>query len=755
MTKFTTDPRSLQVDYGGPRLSVAVLGERLFRVRFAPEGRFAPRRSWAVARADDEFAPAPFTVDEQADALLLKTGAVSVRIERRAPQLGFVDAAGRAFCVDCEPMAERRARKHIAADERFYGFGQRMGLLEKTGQRLVNWTTDPARAHGSDLEQMYLAIPIYLGLRPGLAYGVFFNNTWRSAFDVGHEQPGVLQMSADGGELDYYVACGPTPAEVLQSWRDLLGAMPLPPRWALGHHQSRWGYRSAEDFRRLADEFRARRLPCDAFHFDIDYMRGYRVFTWHPERFPNPKSLISNLNAAGFRAVTIIDPGVKADPDYAVYRDGLAHDYFIRGADGQVVHGYVWPDDSVFADFARPEVRTWWGGLQRVLTEAGVSGVWNDMNEPVVFDKPFSEGGGGVGTLPLDAVQGPADEQTTHAELHNLFGLQMARASYEGLRRLLGDERPFVLTRSGYAGVQRWSACWMGDNNSWWEHLEAALPQLCNMGLSGVPFVGVDIGGFGHNASGELLARWIQVGALLPFCRNHSAWDTARQEPWVFGERIESIYRDYLNLRYRLLPYLYTLFWEAAQTGAPILRPLLYHFPDEPQTAHLHDQVLLGPSLLAAPILRPGRTHRAVYLPAGEWYDWHTGERFAGPAHVLAYAPLERMPLYARAGAILPLGPELQHTDEKPLDPLTLLVFPGDGDFTLYEDDGRTFAYERGEWCLTRYALRRSGDTLTLRASPREGRYAPPPRTVVVKVLGGGEAGRADDPEGWVVTLRL
>ncbi len=762
MTSFAADSRLLQLDYAGARLSLTVLTPRLFRVRFAPDGRFAPRRSWAVARAEEAFAPVPFVVDvlrsakAAADAVTLKTEAVTVSLQRHAPQLGFADAAGRAFCVDAEPMIERRAHKQIAPDERFYGFGQRMGLLEKTGQRLVNWTTDPARAHGNDLEQMYLAIPLYLALQPGLAYGVFFNTTWRSSFDVGRERPGVLQMSTDGGALDYYVAYGPTPAEVLQSWRDLLGAMPLPPRWSLGHHQSRWGYQSAEEIRRLAEEFRARRLPCDVLHFDIDYMHGYRVFTWHPERFPNPKSLIADLNEAGFRVVTIIDPGVKADPDYTVYRQGLAHDYFIRRADGEVVHGYVWPDDAVFADFARPEVRAWWGGLQRVLTEAGVSGVWNDMNEPVIFDKPFSAGGGGVGTLPLDAVQGPADEPTTHAELHNLYGLQMARASYEGLRRLLGDERPFVLTRSGYAGIQRWSACWMGDNSSWWEHLEAALPQLCNMGLSGVPFVGVDIGGFGGNVSGELLARWIQVGALLPFCRNHSAWDTARQEPWVFGERIESIYRDYLNLRYRLLPYLYTLFWEAAQTGAPILRPLLYHFPDDSQTAYLHDQVMLGPSLLAAPILRPGQTHRAVYLPAGAWVDWHTGERFDGPTHVLAHAPLERMPLYARAGAIIPLGPELQHTDENPrttMSALTLLVVPGEGEGVLYEDDGHTFAYERGEWCVTRYELRRSGDGLTLRALPREGRYTPPARTARVKVLGGGETQRADDPQGWAVKL--
>lgn len=749
--------QTLRVDFAAARLALTPLTDRLVRVRWTPAERWAPRRSWDVAKADADFPAVPFTVAEQAGEITLTTGAVSVHLARASGQVGFAAGPGRVFAVDAAPVAWEaggavRVAKHIAGGEHFYGFGERGGLLEKTGRRLINWTTDPARAHGPDVDPMYVAIPIYLSVRPGLAYGVFWHNTFRSVIDVGRAQPGVLTLEADGGEADYYVAYGPSPAEVLRSWALVLGAMPLPPRWALGHHQSRWSYLTADEVRAVAAEFRRRDLPCDAIHLDIDYMRGYRVFTWDPERFPDPAGLVADLRREGFEVVTIIDPGVKADPDYAIYQEGLERDYFIRTAAGAVAHGFVWPDDSVFPDFLRPEVRAWWGERQRALTEAGVRGVWNDMNEPVVFDRPFSEGGGGVGTLPQDAPQGPADERTTHAEVHNLYGLNMARASYEGLRQLLGDERPFTLTRSGYAGLQRWSANWMGDNHAWWEHLEMALPQLLNMGLSGVPFVGVDIGGFNDNCTGELLARWVQFGALMPFCRNHAAAGTARQEPWVFGPQVEAIYRAALTLRYRLLPYLYSLFWEAAQTGAPILRPLLYHFPDDPVTYNLQDQVLLGPALLAAPVLRPGQAARAVYLPAGEWYDWHTGEKRAGGGYHLALAPLEHMPLYARAGSVVPLGPAGRNTAPEPGAPLTLRVYPGEGEFALYEDDGRTLAYERGEWALTRFVLRTTEAGVRLSWS-RSGRFAPGPRSLLIQVAGLGTLTVADDGQPRTIML--
>ncbi len=374
------------------------------------------------------------------------------------------------------------------------------------------------------------------------------------------------------------------------------------------------------------------------------------------------------------------------------------------------------------------------------------------MNEPAIDDRPFGDAGEKI-WFPLDVIQGekgetenvPVSSSATHAEVHNLYGLTMAQSCAEGLRRLLGNERSFVLTRSGFAGVQRWSSVWMGDNQSLWDHLETSLPMLCNMGLSGVAFVGCDIGGFAGNATAELFARWMQVGMLYPLMRGHSAMSTARHEPWVFGDRVEKICREYINLRYQLLPYIYTLFWEAATTGAPILRPLLYHFPNDPKTYTLYDQVLLGSSLMAAPIYRPGVEHRVVYLPAGTWYDWWTNERYTGPIHILAHAPLERMPLYVRAGGIIPMQPVMQYVDERPLDELKLRVFPGTGEYTLYEDDGHTFEYQRKVFATNDYRVFSNEEQTVVEIAARKGNWTPPTREIVVEVVGVGEQSFPDD----------
>lgn len=787
MTRIPTTPlgplpfyhyenRSLLLNFDGPRAAITILTPHIFRVRLAPDGAFAPRRSWSVACHDEDFPFTPFEIEESGTTITLHpqasehedTAPVNVHIQRSPCRISFSDIHGHVFCRD-ETGIQWRERdpnrphqtwtvactKHKEKGEHFFGFGQRTGPLNKTGYRMTNWTTDPGTRQGPTTDPLYISIPIFLSVRPGLAYGIFFNNTWHSTFDIEQERTGAWRMEAAGGEMDYYVVYGPTPAHVLERLGCLLGTMPLAPRWAIGYHQSRWSYAPDIRVRQIAAEFRNRRIPCDVLHLDIAYMDGYRVFTWDHNRFPNPQQLIADLQHQGFRVVTIIDPGVKVDPNYDVYQQGLERGYFICRSDGQVFQGYVWPDDSVFSDYTRPEVREWWGDWQRRLVEQGVRGIWNDMNEPPVFDQPFSQevGKRTWGTIPLDARQGIESQATTHAEVHNLFAYGMARASYEGLRRHMPNERPFVLTRSGFAGTQRWSACWMGDNSSVWEHLEMAMPQLLNMGLSGIPFVGVDIGGFAGNASGELFARWMQFGILMPFCRGHTTHFSKDHEPWAFGPQIESICKTYLQLRYRLLPYLYTLFWEASMHGTPILRPLLFHFPDDTYTYTLHDQVMLGPFLMAAPIYQPGRAYRSVYLPEGEWYDWWTNEVILGPTTILAHAPLEKMPLYVRAGAILPSGPDMCYTDEKALDPLTLDLYPGNGAFTLYEDDGHTFAYEQGQYCTTGYTLQRQTDCATnttmLRFDicKRSGEYIPPNRRIIVRIHAMDECAASTYPD--------
>jgi len=370
------------------------------------------------------------------------------------------------------------------------------------------------------------------------------------------------------------------------------------------------------------------------------------------------------------------------------------------------------------------------------------------MNEPAINDRPFGDEGEKI-WFPLDAPQGDQGSEmnpnrVTHAEAHNLYGSMMARSCAEGLEKLR-QNRSFVLTRSGYAGIQRWSSVWMGDNHSLWDHLEMSLPMLCNMGLSGVAFVGCDIGGFASNATAELFARWMQVGMLYPLMRGHSALTTAQHEPWTFGDRTEKICREYINLRYQLLPYIYTLFWQAATTGAPILRPLLYDFPNDPHTYTLHDQVLLGSSLMAAPIYRPGVEHRAVYLPAGTWYDWWSGKCHTGSTHILAHAPLEKMPLYVKAGAIIPMQPVMQYVDERSLDPLTIRVWQGEGEFTLYEDDGDTFAYKDNSYTTTKFSVNSEKNQVIFAINQREGSWFLPSREVIVELVGVGEQRFNDD----------
>ncbi|MBD2102435.1 glycoside hydrolase family 31 protein [Leptolyngbya sp. FACHB-261] len=745
-----SDARTLYLDCGGPRLTLSVLAPNLIRVRLAPTGEFLPRRSWAVTQPDDTWPPVPFELRQTETAIEIETGQIRLVVERNPCRLSCFDHAGRPFAQDTKGMAWRLGAvagwKHIEAEEHFYGFGERTGLLDKRSEIKTNWTVDTFFDQGSPVDNMYHAIPFFIALRPHLGYGLFFNTTFWSQFDLGANQPGVWQMQTQGPELDYYIIYGPEPAQILLTYTELTGRMPLPPRWALGYHQCRWSYRSEWVVRDLAREFRSRRIPCDVIHLDIDYMRGYRVFTWSPQRFGQPADLIKDLAQAGFKTVTIVDPGVKHEPEagYTVFDQGVEHNCFVRKPDGQLFHGYVWPDKSVFPDFLNPEVRDWWGDWHKELTQCGVAGIWNDMNEPSIQDRPFGDGGKKV-WFPLNALQGPSDEQATHAEVHNLYGQMMARAAREGLNRLRPSERSFVLTRAGYAGIQRWSAVWMGDNQSQWDHLEMSLPMLSNMGLSGVAFVGCDIGGFAGNATAEMFARWMQVGLLYPFMRGHSAMSSAQHEPWVFGEAVERICREYIELRYRLLPYIYTLCWEAATTGAPILRPLLYHFPNDVKTYALYDQVLLGPWLMAAPVYRPGVECRAVYLPKGTWTDWWSGERYEGPTHILAQAPLERLPLYVRAGAILPMAPVMQYTDERPLDELTLRIWPGTAEWTFYEDDGHSFDYQNGAYATTTYRVYTDGSQTTVEIGAREGQWTPAQREITVELVGVGEQRFTDD----------
>lgn len=757
---ITRTDQGIRLTCGESVLTITVLADNLVRVRFSPTGTFLPRRSWAVAKADETWATPDFILAEAPEQITVNTTDIQVIAERPTGRIQFRTTEGLTFASDIEagiawqtvPQSGSATStitrianwKRIDQNEHFYGFGEHTGLLNRRGQTMSNWTTDCFN-HTVLTDEMYQAIPFFLSLRPGLSYGIFFNTTFRSSIDAGDEHPDLLRLQADAPELDYYLIYGPTPDRILHTYTELTGRSPLPPHWALGYHQCRWSYNSAEEVQQIAREFRDRQLPCDVIHLDIDYMRGFRVFTWNPQHFPDPQQLATDLRKEGFKLVPIIDPGVKFDPDsgYSVFDEGIEQDCFIRQTNGKLFHGYVWPDRALFPDFMKPEVRQWWGDRHQEFLDAGIAGIWNDMNEPALDDRPFGDGGDKI-SIPLDAPQGTEAEPTTHAETHNLYGLMMAQATRSALERLRPQDRPFVLTRSGYAGIQRWSAVWTGDNQSRWDYLEMSLPMLCNLGLSGVPFIGADIGGFAGNATPELFIRWMQLGVFYPFMRGHSMIGTRPHEPWQFGDRAESICRDYLNLRYQLLPYLYTLFWSAHQTGTPPLRPLLYHYPDDPHTYHLGDQVLFGEALLIAPVCHPGITHRVVYLPEGTWYDWWTGEVSTGPTHILAPAPLSRIPIFQKAGTAIPLAPVMQHVDQAPLTELRWRVAPGQGESVLYEDDGKSLAYQNGVWSKTTVQVSQVDAQIHVRFV-RQGQWTPLPRQITVHVVGLEEQTFEDD----------
>jgi alpha-glucosidase len=746
---------------GDAGVEVALLAQDLARVRLEPPG-IGAAPSWAVV---ERVWPTPEVhVDAgERGMLTLTTDAMRLELAIEPFRLTWSWPDGATFAEDDADLGmgwvppvgptdipdllltpgSVRCFKPLAPGERILGAGERTSALDRRGQALVFYNVDPPQPHGPDTRAMYVAIPFWLGLREGRAYGIFLDSVYRADLDAGATRPDRLSFGAAGGELTYYVLAGPDPAAVLARFADLTGHMPLPPRWALGYHQSRWSYYPEEQVRQVADEFRRRRIPCDALWLDIDYMDGYRVFTWNPWRFAEPERLLRDLDRQGFRVVTIVDPGVKADPTDPTYREGLQHDYFVRRPDGSLYSGVIWPGEAAFPDFSRESVRQWWGERHRPLLDAGVSAIWDDMNEPSLTDR-FVPGAGVPhgSTMPPDVLhlpEGPSAPATPHAAFHNAYGLQMARATYDGLARLRPNRRPFVLSRAGYAGIQRYAAIWTGDNLSAWDHLRLAMRMCLGLGLSGVPFVGFDTGGFWRDATGELLVRFTQLGVLFPFFRNHSAHNTHQQEPWAFGQPFEAHCRAAIELRYRLLPYLYTLFERTTRDGAPISRPLVYAFPQEVTYAEIEDEVLVGTDLLAAPVLQEDQVARAVHFPPGAWRELPTGERFVGPLRALVATPLDLLPLYAREGAVIPLGPVQQYTGERPPDPLTLAVYlsPDDGAAAtgeLYEDDGETPAYQAGLWRRTRFHGERTESVLRLHAEEESGGiYAVEPRDWLVE----------------------
>jgi alpha-glucosidase len=594
--------------------------------------------------------------------------------------------------------------------ESYFGLGDKPGSLNLKGKRYENWVTD-SYAYGRDSDPIYKAIPFYTGLHHGKAYGIFFDNTFRAFFDFAHERKNVTSFWAQGGEMNYYFVYGPEMNDVVANYTDLTGKPhQMPALWTLGYHQCKWSYYPEAKVKEVTAKFRELQIPCDAIYLDIDYMDGFRCFTWNKEYFPDPKRMVKELMDDGFKTIVIIDPGIKVDKDYAIFQEGLENDYFCKRADGPYMKGKVWPGECYFPDFTNPKVRDWWSGLFKELIEdIGVKGVWNDMNEPAVMEVPNK-------TFPNDVRHDYDGNPCSHRKAHNVYGMQMARATYQGLKKFGYPKRPFVITRSAYSGTQRYTSTWTGDNVATWEHLWIANVQAQRMAMSGFSFVGSDIGGFAEQPNGELYARWIQLGVFHPFCRTHSSGDHGEQEPWTFGDEITGIVKKFIELRYQLLPYLYTAFWHHINDGTPILKSLVLYDQADVQTHFRTDEFIYGDKILICPILEAYSKGRRLYLPKGKWFNYWNNKPMLGGKEIWIDADLETMPIFVKEGSIIPKYPIQQYVGEKKFDQITLDVYfkKGKESSTLFDDAHDGYDYTKGRYSLRTLKLTGKTDELII-----------------------------------------
>jgi alpha-glucosidase len=741
-------PNGIEVRRNGVILQVLALRDDVLRVRLAAKGELPEDASWAVP-AEIRLQAVEVTPEITPDAVGFRTHTLRVRIERATLRLSTTDLQGNVLQEDepgwpAEFHAESfRVFKKMPADEHYFGLGDKVGTLDRRGQSFHLWNTD-AFLFQESTDPIYKSIPFFMTMRAGRAAGIFLDNTWPSNFDFGRMQDGIYSFGAENGPIDYYVFYGPDPKQVIRTYAWLTGLPPLPPLWSLGFQQSRFSYETETRLREVATRLRSDKIPADVLYLDIDFQKEHRPFTVDADRFPDFDQMLSDLKHENFHVVVITDLHIAKVSGglYSPYDSGTAGDHFVKNPDGSTYVGTVWPGPSVFPEFTRPKTREWWGTLYKDFLKEGVAGFWNDMNEPSVFQTPTL-------TMPDNTqhrIEEPGFRPRTanHLEIHNVYGLENSRATYEGLLKLDPDLRPFVLTRATYAGGQRYAATWTGDNTSSWDHLRLTTPMLLNLGLSGFGLCGADVGGFIGTPGPELLTRWTEVASFQPIDRNHTNKGSGDKEVWVHGPEQEAIRRRYIEERYRLLPYLYTLVEELSRTGLPIVRPVFLEFPNATKDSHPFDldatnEFLFGPDLLVAPSPFPEQPDRyALKLPPGTWYDYWTGAKVEMSSQTLLIQPkLDTLPVYVREGTILPMQPLVQSTDETPQGDLTLRIYPGQNCHgSVYADDGKTLAYKRGESLRIEFSCEVTPSGLLIHLGEHQGAYRPWWNKIQVEVYG-------------------
>ncbi|MEO6150638.1 MAG: glycoside hydrolase family 31 protein [Mucilaginibacter sp.] len=631
------------------------------------------------------------SITQNDNEILVVTDSVKLTISKKPFAVTFYTIDGKVISQDETGMATSWVNESVTTykkmqdGERFVGLGEKTGPLDRKGTSYTNWNTD-AYGYTTGQDPIYSTIPFYIGIHHGLNYGLFMDNTYQSDFNFGTSNNRFSSFGARGGEMNYYFIYHKNLADIITSYTALTGRMTLPPLWSLGYQQNRYSYYPDTEVYRVAQTLREKKIPADGITLDIHYMDKYKVFTWDKLRFPDPAKMTGKLKEMGFKTTLILDPGIKTEAGYGVYDRGIKEDIFIKYQDNTNYTGEVWPGWCHFPDFTSTKGRNWWENELKQYAADGVSGLWNDMNEISTWGQ----------RMPDNVIFDFEGRKASHLEARNVYGFQMVRASYEGYRKAL-NKRPFILTRSGYAGLQRYSAIWTGDNRAEDDHMLLGVRLLGSLGLSGVPFTGMDIGGFTGNPSVALYSRWIQIGAFNPYFRNHTGINTKSAEPWAFGEEALEIARNYINLRYKLLPYLYSTFYEATQDGQPVVRSLAINYTHDAKIYQYQNQYMFGSAFLVAPFASTD-VYGTVYLPKGKWYNLYSDELSNGGKETIARLSNSKLPVFVKESSIIPMQSLIQNTTEKPTDTLNVHVYKGDvnNSFVYYEDDGETYDYEKG-----------------------------------------------------------
>jgi alpha-glucosidase len=785
---ITPLPNGVEAKLGAGVLRVTALTDTVLRVRESNSSLLPEDASWAVLKSARS---AQVQVTPQTDGFQTKSLRVTISPSLR---IEVEDLSGNVIQQDAEPIqwdgTRFRIYKKKELNDHFFGLGDKPGPLDRAGQSYVMWNTDTFGWQEST-DPIYKSIPFFIEFRAGKALGVLFDNTRRSFFDFGHELPNEYSFGSVDGPIDYYLMYGPDPKQVVETYAWLTGPTPLPPLWSLGFQQSRYSYETETRLMEVANRLRADHIPSDALYLDIDYQVKDRPFTINEQAFPNFAQMVKKLTDDHFHLVVIADLHIARLPNegYSPYNSGVAGDHFVKNPDGSTYVGPVWPGPSVFPDFTQQQTRAWWGTLYKQFVADGISGFWNDMNEPAVFRYPSK-------TMP-DDVQHRIDEPgfakrtANHLEIHNVYGMENSRATYDGILTLKPNERPFVLTRASYAGGQRYAATWTGDNSSTWNHLRQTTPQLLNLGLSGFAMSGADVGGFAGSPSPELLTKWLELAAFQPIDRDHATKGSRDHEVWVDGSEQEDIRRKFIDERYRLMPYLYTTAEEMSRDGLPILRPLFLEFPHATDDGHPMDldasgDFMFGPDLLIAPAPSPDEiAPYEIHLPPGVWYDYWSGERLdrrspikgrdlekredTSPQKPLTITPKPgSLPIYVRSGSIIPIAPLTESTDILPTGPLMLRVYPplpsdpatitiapdvcaGD----IYQDDGHTFNFRKGDYLREHFTCSINPDgSFTLTVARHESHFKPWWTTLRFEVYGWTPANGTATSDHGNVTLQ-